>query len=188
MHRIATALAALLISLPAQAADLAQMNEESRAAVQEFFAALKGELVAAIEQGGPPNAIGACNEKAPALAAAISARKGWRVARTSLKPRNPGNAPDAWESAVLRNFEARKAAGEDPAGIEFSALVDQAGGQAYRYMKAIPTAEKPCLACHGKQLSPEVSARLDALYPADQARGYRAGDLRGAFTITRTLR
>jgi excinuclease UvrABC helicase subunit UvrB len=54
-------------------------------------------------------------------------------------------------------------------------------------MKAIPTAEKPCLACHGKTLAPQVAARLKELYPDDRATGYAAGEIRGAITLSRPL-
>ncbi len=54
-------------------------------------------------------------------------------------------------------------------------------------MKAIPTAEKPCLACHGGKIQIKVTETLDKLYPQDQARGYKAGDIRGAFTITQPM-
>ena len=41
-----------------------------------------------------------------------------------------------------------------------------------------------CLACHGSELSVEVKDALAAQYPADQASGYAAGDLRGIFWVT----
>ncbi|HSV28201.1 MAG TPA: DUF3365 domain-containing protein [Candidatus Omnitrophota bacterium] len=44
-----------------------------------------------------------------------------------------------------------------------------------------------CLGCHGTEIQPEVGAKLTALYPADQARGYRLNDLRGAFTLEKRL-
>ena len=42
-----------------------------------------------------------------------------------------------------------------------------------------------CLTCHGRpeDLAPEVRARLQALYPRDQATGYRLGDVRGAVSV-----
>jgi hypothetical protein len=40
-----------------------------------------------------------------------------------------------------------------------------------------------CLACHGESLEPAVAAKLAAAYPKDQATGFRAGDLRGAFWV-----
>jgi hypothetical protein len=41
-----------------------------------------------------------------------------------------------------------------------------------------------CLGCHGKNIAPEVQAKLDELYPEDQATGFSEGDLRGAFVIS----
>ena len=45
----------------------------------------------------------------------------------------------------------------------------------------------PCLKCHGENLDPETAAILDELYPQDKARGYKAGQVRGAFTLKKTL-
>ncbi len=160
----------------------------SRAAVKQFSGVLKGQLVDAIKTGGPQSAIEVCNLTAPQVAEEVSMQKGWRVARTSLKLRNPTNAPDAWEKAVLEKFEARKAAGENPAKMEFFEVMDNGGKKEFRYMKAIPTAEKPCLACHGAKVKPEVGKALAKLYPNDKARGYNKGDIRGAFTITQPMK
>lgn len=182
---IAAALCALAV--PAQAQEATALTGEARTTVKSFFGALKGELVGALEAGGPIEALGVCNERAPLIAEQAAAGSGWQVGRTSLKLRNPDNAPDAWETAVLRNFAARAAAGEDLQQVEFSAIVDQQGQRTFRYMKAIPTAEKPCLACHGKTLAPQVQERLAELYPEDQATGYSAGELRGAFTLAKSL-
>jgi hypothetical protein len=159
---------------------------QSRATAAEFMKTLKGELMAAMQAGGPVNAITVCNKRAPAIAAELGALRGWEIGRTSLKPRNMANAPDEWERSVLERFEQRKRAGEDPAGLEYFEVVEQDGQMVFRYMKAIPTGEL-CLACHGAKLDPAVAARLDALYPKDQARGYQVGDIRGAFTFIEPL-
>lgn len=180
------ALATLLAGAPAFAGDFDQRAQESRAAIQQFAGLLQGELTAAMQAGGPTNAISMCRDKAPAIAAQISKDKGWDVARTSLKTRNTANAPDAWEQEVMRKFEARKAAGEDVKVLEHFEVVEQGGKKEFRYMKAIPT-QAVCLTCHGAQLSPEVVTALDRLYPEDKARGFAEGDLRGAFTITQPM-
>jgi len=160
--------------------------EESRAIAAEFMKTLKGELMQAMQTGGPVNAIGVCKLRAPAIAAELSALKGWQVGRTSLKVRNPANAPDSWERVGLESFEQRKQAGEDPARLEYYAVVEQKGKPVFRYMKAIPTAGL-CLACHGTKIDPVVAAKLAELYPGDQARGYQVGDIRGAFTFIEPL-
>ncbi|HAJ92017.1 MAG TPA: hypothetical protein DCO71_05280, partial [Gammaproteobacteria bacterium] len=126
------------------------------------------------------------NLSAPGIANTYSVRNGWNVGRTSLKVRNPANAPDAWERSVLESFEKRKDAGEDPVKMEYYEVVRQEGVKELRYMKAIPTA-KLCLACHGENIDSITRTRLEKLYPDDQAMGYKAGDIRGAFSISQPL-
>lgn len=186
-------LAACLAAVNAQAdempADDAQTRAQaSRAAIKNFAQSLQGELQAAMKAGGPVNAIGVCQEKAPAIAASISDTQGWEVARTSLKPRNPDNAPDDWERGVLESFEERRAAGEDVAKMEHFEIIESNGAQEFRYMKAIGIpADAPCLHCHGTEIAPDVSAKLQALYPDDRATGYGTGDIRGAFTVRQPM-
>jgi hypothetical protein len=159
---------------------------DSRATVKEFMQSLKGELQKGMQEGGPVNAIGVCNRTARGIANTYSARNGWSVGRTSLKVRSPDNVPDAWEEAVLLKFDQRRQDGEDPAGIEHHEAVEHEGKKVFRYMKAIPTAEL-CVVCHGSDIDPLVDAQLQKLYPEDQARGYKPGDIRGAFTIIQPL-
>lgn len=168
------------------AEDVAARTAASRAAVKAFSAELLGELQTAMAAGGPVAAIEVCQLRAPEIARGQSAAHGWTVGRTSLRTRNPANAPDAWERAQLDRFAARQAAGEDVAAIEVAEVVPADGGRAFRYMKAIPMGEA-CLACHGSRLAPDVEARLAALYPDDAARGFAVGDLRGAFTIRQPI-
>lgn len=177
-----------LLSAHAHADDMQDRTAASRATVKEFAGTLQGELQAAMKAGGPVHALGVCREKAPAIAADISKAKGWRVVRTSLKTRNAKNAPDAWETKVLQDFEKRKAAGEDPAKLEHAEMVMHGGKHEFRYMKAIVIAEgAPCLACHGGKIAPDVAAKLQTLYPDDKATGYKTGDVRGAFSISQPM-
>jgi len=184
-----TLLSAIVVSLFSAstfAGDLEDRAAASRAAVKEFAASLQGELGAAIKAGGPVSAIEVCSTKAPAIAADISKKQGWKVARTSLKLRNPKNAPDAWEAKVLKEFEARKAKGENPAQMEYSEIIKDK--KEFRYMKAIAIpADAPCLTCHGDKIDAAVGAKLKTLYPQDQATGYKLGDIRGAFTIMQPM-
>jgi len=161
--------------------------QKYRNAANQMLTALKGELQTAMKGGGPIAALEVCQSKAPAIGQQLSQQHGFTMARTSLKVRNDQNAPDAWEKSVLEKFEARKAQGEDPMHIEYAATVEVNGKPAMRYMKAIPTAQL-CTICHGSALTAEVSAKIDELYPNDQARGFQAGDLRGAFTFTEMLK
>ena len=60
-------------------------TQEARGLVKAFMGELKGELQAAMKDGGPVNAIGVCNLKAPEIAAQKSQESGWQLARTSAK-------------------------------------------------------------------------------------------------------
>jgi hypothetical protein len=184
---------AALIGLPlAVSADVVsdQHDAEAKKITGAFFKELKGELVKGMQEGGPVAAIGVCNSRAPAIAMKHSESTGWDVGRTSLRLRNPSNAPDAWETQVLREFEQRRATGEDPETLAYSEVVEEGGEEYFRFMKAIvmPPAEKmPCLMCHGENIDPMTAAKLDELYPQDNARGYKAGQVRGAFTLKKKL-
>jgi hypothetical protein len=184
-------LTAVIFSLSFAAnAEMDQYKAEAKKITGEFFNELKGELVKGMKSGGPINAIGICNTLAPAIAAKHSEQTGWDVGRTSLKLRNPGNAPDEWETAVLKKFEERRANGEAPDTLAFAEVVEENGEKHFRFMKGIvmpPVDKMPCLKCHGENLDPEITTALDKLYPTDNARGYKAGQVRGAFTLKKKL-
>jgi hypothetical protein len=182
---LALAIAALA-SGPAAADDTQARVEASRAAAKQLFETLRDEMQTAVQSGGPVAAIEVCHDKAQALTRKVSEEKGWQVGRTSHKIRNPKNAPDAWESAVLEEFQKRKAAGEPLENMEKFAVVDEGGKKYFRYMKAIPLGGV-CSNCHGPVLKPEVVEKLDKYYPDDKARGFQVGDLRGAFTIRQPM-
>jgi hypothetical protein len=185
--RIALPLAILLAG-PAFAADEAKLLEEARGVAGSIPPKLLGVLQEEIQKGGPEGAIGVCREKAPAMAKAASEQTGWAIRRVSLKNRNPKAVPDAWEEAVLKEFDKRAAGGEKPTSLEKGEIVSVDGKQVYRYMKALPT-QDICLQCHGTpdRVSPAVQAKLKELYPNDKAVGYGLAEIRGAMTIRKPL-
>jgi cytochrome c553 len=180
-------LTSILVSTAVQADQTMQANvEEGKGVIKAYFGDLKGELQKGMKKEGPVSTISTCNTVAPSLSEAHSQMSGWSVGRTSLKVRNPDNRADAWETAVLKDFESRKTAGEDPMKMMKAEVVEEDGRKVFRMMKAIPTAEV-CTKCHGAELAEPVNAKLKELYPADEARGYKPGDLRGAFTLKKAL-
>jgi len=171
----------LSMSAIAADADQATLTKEARQQVKAFGGNLKKTVKKGMQAGGPTEAIHLCNTKAPGIASAHS-QGAWDVGRTSLKLRNPDNQPTQWEASVLQDFEKRLAAGESPKKMEASKVED---GK-FHYMKAIPTGGL-CLNCHGAKLAKPVQVRLSELYPNDKATGYQAGQIRGAFTLTKSL-
>ena len=189
MKKFALSLVLSSILVPtAYSSDIAsqQLIEESRQISMGFGKSLKGELQTALKAGGPKIGIQTCNVKAPELARQSGDKAGVELSRTSLKLRNPKNAPDDWETAVLQQFEERKANGESPKQMEYSEVVDHNGEKVFRYMKAIIIAE-PCLKCHGNNVKQPIAEELNRLYPDDKARGYNLGDIRGAFTLQKKI-
>ncbi len=128
---------------------------------------------------GPAAAINVCSEIAPAAASEISG-EGLEIRRTSLRYRNPENAPDAWELAWLKQFEEKLVGGELPADVH---EIDDARGE-LRYLRPIVMGTG-CLLCHGAadQLDGEIKRQLADRYPQDRATGYALGDVRGAFSV-----
>ncbi|MCX7897560.1 MAG: DUF3365 domain-containing protein [Rhodocyclaceae bacterium] len=162
--------------------------EEARTLPAKMVPRLLEVLNEEIAKGGHAQAISVCREKAPQMAKGLSAQTGWQIRRVSLKNRNPLAVPDAWERAVLENFERRLAAGENPANIDHGEVVEVDGKKIFRYMKALPT-QTLCLQCHGPthQLAPGVADKLKELYPDDKATGYGTGQIRGAITAQKPL-
>ena len=160
--------------------------QQARSLIKQYAGNLKHELKTAIKQEGLAKAVEVCHLKAPDIASDASKQSGWTVRRTSLKVRNLEDAPDKWEFSVLKQFEARKQAGEPVKTMEYSEKVTKNGQTWFRYMKAIPT-QKICLQCHGEKIDSKVSRELDSLYPFDQATGFKVGDIRGAFSLSKKL-
>lgn len=180
MTRPACSLVALLLLSTAGnacAADEDPRLEASRSIVDEFAGALRSALESAVADGGPANAVGVCSEVAPSIASELSRRNGASVSRTSLRLRNPANLPGEWQQEVLRRFDATAPGDAGPAEY-----FERREDGRFRYMRAIPTGGL-CLACHGDSIPADIEAVLATDYPHDRARGYAAGDVRGAFVV-----
>lgn len=140
--------------------------------LRPFKANLQAALAAGLESG-PADALEVCRVHAPGLAATASS-PGVRVGRTSHKLRNPDNAPAPWMEPLLAAYRA------DPTHAESRVVSLAGGGVAY----VEPIRMQPlCLTCHGETLAPDVAERIAALYPDDQATGFRVGELRGLFWV-----
>jgi hypothetical protein len=179
LHRLTLALL-LVLAAPLNAAPDAAATAGARAALAaaQLQGKLQGELAAALKAGGPVAAIDVCRTRAPAIAADVSAAMGVEVGRTALGWRNPANRPTGWERREMKRFAARQAGGE---AIPAMAAATRIHRGKLEWLKPIPMGQM-CLSCHGgTEVSPETAAAIAAAYPEDKARGFAAGDLRGAF-------
>lgn len=162
----------------AQAPVADQSQARARAALDRVKRELKERLTTAMATGGPEAAARACSDEAQTLTAQVAKETGVKVGRSSLRLRNPANAGPAWVADWLTSQGERPAEGVAP----FAAAAEVDGKPVTRLIDPIRV-EAPCVACHGPKetLAPAVRDVLSAKYPADEATGYGAGDLRGAF-------
>lgn len=107
-------------------------------------------------------------------AAALSAEHGWQVRQLAARYRNPANAADPVTDALLQQFEA------DPALVDLWMDAADQSGPGRRYVRRI-VVQETCLACHGARKA--RPAFVVANYPEDRAYGFRAGDLRGVYSV-----
>lgn len=104
----------------------------------------------------------------------------YKLKQSSLKIRNPSNAPDEWERKILESYKLK----ERQKANSFGEIQEKGGKKIYRYLKP-SFIEKPCLACHGakEKIRPEIRSFLEKRYPNDKALEYKEGELRGGISI-----
>lgn len=180
----------LLALAPTLAHDNAEKQkfvQSSDQLIKSLASNLKMELGSALKTEGVAAAIHTCQIQAPKITHEQS-HGAIRIRRTSLKLRNPANAPDTWERETLELFANKLSNGTPPNQLTRTQIIEQDGTETWRYMRAIVT-QDICLTCHGDKnlLSTEVKNMLNKAYPSDLATGFNAGDLRGAFSTIKTI-
>lgn len=175
-------LLAALALLTAGGAAHADDRARAEDAAKDLGQQLKAALVARMEAAGPVAAIDFCRDQAPIIAGAVALKHAVRIGRTSLRTRNPANAPTPWQQAVLQDFSAQAQAGTPPPQLRYASTEPLPDGVTLRYMQGIGT-EAPCLICHGETVAEPVAQAIKTRYPADTATGFREGQLRGAFWV-----
>jgi len=141
------------------------------AARDELQARLSARLIEEVQASGPASAIAVCRDEAPRIAGQVGAELGVAIGRTSYRLRNPRNTPPAWAVKLVADRASEPV------------LLSASDG---RLGALLPIRlQNRCLACHGPadQIRPGVQRAIAAAYPADQATGFAAGDLRGWFWV-----
>ena len=162
--------------------DEAAAMERSIAVAQSFQDKLQAQLAAALQAGGPVQAIGVCKQAAPKIAAEESAASGAQVSRVAERNRNPAGGL----TEEMRPYYAKLAEAPLVDGFPATAMWRSGVGKAERInvLRAIPMQDKPCSTCHGTNISPDLAELLHALYPADRATGFAPGEMRGAMLVS----
>ena len=149
-------------------------------AVAALAKTLSTRLLGAMKEGGAKAAVEVCAVEAQELTRRVAQDEGIRIGRASGHLRNTANTGPEWVQVWIASQGSGKGEGKGAVVSALRQVVDTEAGRVARVIKPITMGDK-CLTCHGSQIAPEIASLIDERYPADDARGYFAGDLRGAF-------
>ena len=164
------------------AADIRRVGEQAMDAVgRTFLVEVRRETAASV--AAAVDKLHLKDYKPPASAAGqpvITA-----VRHTSLRLRNPANAPDAADLSALDLIKQKLDNGDDVPHLLVQKLTTPGQPVEWRVYQPLGLA-KQCVVCHGPadEIEPAVSAALKAKYPGDKATDYSTGDWRGIFRIS----
>lgn len=163
-----------------------KVKSELKKSAKEFTDQLKSVLIKEMQINGVASAVSVCSDTAQTLTKYFGSINGIYIKRVSFKIRNPENIPDNIETEALKYFEKLNSKSALSDSSEFIRVIKNDGVKVVYYLQPI-VIKPPCLACHGQNISPEVKSILNKKYPDDKAFNYKAGDLRGAVSIKKTL-
>lgn len=156
--------------------DYAAMGQQFVSATQSVLAK---NLVEAINKDGPEHALEFCNINAYPLTDSMSQALNANIKRVTDKTRNPENQANDGELAHIAFLKTQLVNGE--------ALTPKVIEQQERMMGYYPIiTNNLCIQCHGKpnaDVSAATLAKINSLYPSDQAMGYGVNELRGLWVV-----
>ncbi len=147
---------------------------------QSTFKELSSNLIAQMKLGGPMQAIPFCNTEAIPITKKKEQKFNVSIKRTSEKLRNTENKATERELQIINNY--RNALKNNR---ELTPVVEKNINKNIQFYAPIIIDAK-CLACHGKfgeELNVKTDSLVKKLYPKDLAIGYKAGDIRGIWSI-----
>jgi hypothetical protein len=194
----ASALSALMLSVflscgkPGEIdpATSAKVNGIAKGSLEVLMPAMMGRVMKMVKEDGALKAAEFCNENVGTIGKDLKTQlteqftashkiKSFAMGRTSLKLRNPKNAPAPELKAVLAEWDAAEAKGEKAAPKTIKA------DKGFYGVIPVRIPAPACLKCHGSEseLDKEAYDFIKSKYPEDTATGYKEGDLRGAFWV-----
>ncbi|BFP40792.1 hypothetical protein FGF1_16370 [Flavobacteriaceae bacterium GF1] len=141
---------------------------------------LGANLMGALQEKGPVEAVTFCNERAYPLTDSMSVVFNAKIKRVTDRPRNPSNAADARELKHIKTFQTLVFNNE-----KLVPVVEDLGEKVQFYYPIVTN--DLCLKCHGNpktDVSLEVRNLLREKYPTDKALGYGINEVRGIWSIT----
>ena len=171
----------------ANAPEISDIRAQGDRAIKRLAFSLVQEAWAASANDGPVKALAVCHLKNVPQVGKVIPDMPRIVAykRTSLKIRDPRNAPDAAEQRALDRVHRVLGSGELPPELLVQ-RIDQPGSPTEWRVYRPVAAMKQCVGCHGSvnDQSEALRAELKARYPDDQAHDYTLGEWRGLIRVT----
>lgn len=165
---------------------VAEVRALGERAINRLAFTMVNEVAVTVAKHGTEKAVDMCHLKALPLTGEIISGmpRITAVKRTSLRLRNPANAPDAADQLALERVQKDMEAGTLPK-VLVQRIDLPAGKHEWRIYRPIGVAQQ-CITCHGARdsFSPDLQARLAKAYPADKATGYSVGQWRGLIRVT----
>lgn len=163
-----------------------EILDEAMAWGEEISTEAQNQLISALQKAiaekGVPEAIEFCHIEALPILQKVSVENKVTIKRASIAYRNPADKPTEYEAAILDAY-AYNAENDIKNEPNIQKLEN---GEILLYTKAIQIPNSLCLNCHGKvgiDIAEETLKKIESLYPDDQAKGHKIGDLRGMWSI-----
>jgi hypothetical protein len=177
--------ALMVVATPLIAVEVAP-QVKANAVMGRLNLAMRTKLLQSIQQNGLAGAMNVCAKEAPVVVADLEKTFGVTIKRTALTVRNPANAPDPEEKALLEKLVAMQKNGDDlPQDATLFSETEKDKYRILRYYKPVMM-QGMCVGCHGTpdKIPADIKKALAASYPKDKALGYKEGDVRGIISVT----
>ncbi len=141
---------------------------------------LGANLMGALQEKGPVEAVTFCNERAYPLTDSMSVVFNAKIKRVTDRPRNPSNTANERELKHMKTFQTLVLNNE-----KLVPVVEDLEEKVQFYYPIVTN--DLCLKCHGNpktDVSLEVRNLLQEKYPNDKALGYGINEVRGIWSIT----
>lgn len=167
---------------------LVEIRRLGERTIDQSGSALIAEVKRVLTTTAPAMAIGALHLKDYKLPAPLPGKPVvTTLRRTSLRVRNPANAPDAADLAALELIQEQLQRGDEVSKLLVQRVTLPGLPPEWRVYRPL-VALKQCMDCHGADaiLAPGVADALKIFFPSDHAVNYRVGEWRGLLRVSIT--
>ena len=168
------------------AAEFTEIRTLGERAINRAGYSLVAEVSNAIVRSGTVDALQVCHlRNLPQKNPIPDMPRITAIKRTSLRLRNPANAPDSADQAALEKIRAALENGDSTPEVLVQRVWFANGTTEWRVYRPIAVTAR-CTACHGSRedMIPALRAELARLYPDDKAADYQNGEWRGLIRVS----